>query len=74
MTDQHIGPPQAEIERILNQETTTPDELYRARVIRGGRNSIYEACKSGDIEAFRIGRLWIIPTRPLRRKLGREVA
>jgi hypothetical protein len=39
-----------------------------------GRNGIYAACATGEIECFRMGKKIIIPTAPLLRKLGIEAA
>lgn len=55
---------------VLDKPTTTPDELYKSRVLPLGRNGIYGAVKSGDLESFRIGRAIILPTAPIRRRLG----
>jgi hypothetical protein len=49
------------------------DEIARTelqKVIPGSRNGTYEALKRGDIDNFRIGDKILIPTAPLRRKLG----
>jgi hypothetical protein len=70
------------IQRLFSELTVTPDELHEIGVMKVGRNGIYDACKaylkapaSGEgIECFRINRRIIIPTAPLRRKLGLEVA
>jgi hypothetical protein len=34
------------------------------------RNGSYEAAKRGDIETFKVGKKILVPTAPLRRKLG----
>lgn len=59
---------------VLNRPTITPDELWKSGAMPIGRNTIYEACKSGEIESFKIGDKIVIPTAPLRRKLGIEAA
>jgi hypothetical protein len=58
----------------LHRPGISPDELYRLRVMPVSRNAIYDACNRGDIECFRVGKKIIIPTAPLRRKLGIEAA
>jgi hypothetical protein len=54
----------------LERPGISPDELYRLKVMPVSRNAIYDACNRGDIECFRVGKKIIIPTAPLRRKLG----
>jgi hypothetical protein len=73
---------QPSVAAILRKPTTTPDELFASKLIPAGRNAIYDACNSylnapecgTGIECFRLGKLIIIPTAPLRRKLGIEAA
>ena len=73
-----------EIQRVLSRPGISPHDLYALGVIPVSRNSIYEACRrfldgagespaAGVIECFRVGKKIIIPTAPLRRKLGLEV-
>jgi len=57
----------------LARPSITPDELFKAGVMPLSRNLIYAACNSGEIDCIRIGRKIVIPTAPLRRKLGMEV-
>jgi hypothetical protein len=57
---------------VLKLPGISPDQLYRLNIMPLSRNSIYEACKRGEIECFRIGKKIVIPTAPLRRKLGIE--
>ena len=59
---------------VLKRIAISPDDLYRAHVLPMCRNAIYDACNRQDIENFRSGRKIIIPTAPLRRKLGIEGA
>lgn len=59
-----------DVEQLLSHPTTTPDQLAASKLLPIGRNAIYEACARGDIECFRAGKKIIIPTAPLRRKLG----
>jgi hypothetical protein len=63
---------------VLGKPTISPDELHASRVIPVGRNAIYDACntylnapQSGTgIECFRVNKKIVIPTAPLRKKLG----
>lgn len=57
---------------ILSKPTITPNELHRSKLLRVGLNGIYDACNNGEIECFRRGKKIVIPTAPLRRKLGME--
>jgi hypothetical protein len=59
---------------LLKRPTITPDELFKLDLMPVSRNGIYDACKTGQIECFRLGRKIVIPTAPLRRKLGIEAA
>ena len=58
----------------MQRPTITPDELFKLELMPVSRNGIYDACKTGQIECFRLGRKIVIPTAPLRRKLGIEAA
>jgi hypothetical protein len=61
------------LEKLLTTRATlSPDEVYETGEF-GGRNVIYDACSSGEIENFRFNKRIFIPTAPLRRKLGLEV-
>jgi hypothetical protein len=70
------------VDALLRKPTISPDELHNSGVIPIGRNSIYEACNSflrspqsgTGIECFRVNKKIIIPTAPLRKKLGIEAA
>jgi hypothetical protein len=62
------------IDRALSKPAISPEELYNLKILPSGRNSIYEALHKGEIECFRIGKKIVIPTAPLRRKLGMEAA
>jgi hypothetical protein len=62
------------VKGALHRPGISPDELYRLKVMPVSRNAIYDACNRGDIECFRVGKKIIIPTAPLRRKLGMEAA
>ena len=62
------------VEELLKRPTISAEQLYKANLIPVSRNSIYDACVSGEIESFRIGRRIVIPTAPLRKKLGLEAA
>ncbi len=59
---------------VLSQPSVSPEELYDAGVLPLSRGSIYAACNSGEIESFRVGKKIVIPTAPLRKKLGIEAA
>jgi hypothetical protein len=60
----------AAMDRIFKVASITPDQLHTAQLMPLSRNLIYAACNSGEIECFRVGKKIIIPTAPLRRKLG----
>jgi hypothetical protein len=53
---------------ILFHDTCSPQEVRR--ILRSGKNSTYNAIKSGAIPSFRVGNNLKIPTRWLRAKLG----
>lgn len=55
---------------IYDETTVAPEHLIASKLLPVSRNSIYDALKKGDIENFRIGSKFVIPTAPLRRKLG----
>ena len=60
-----------DVAALLARPTISPEELYESGLLKLGRNLIYEGCRNGDIESFRVGpKLIRIPTAPLRRKLG----
>jgi hypothetical protein len=66
--------PRDKVEALLRQNATTgPEQLYETGAF-GGRNTVYDACSNGTIECFRMGKRIIIPTAPLRKKLGIEAA
>jgi hypothetical protein len=59
-----------EVERLLRKPTIT---VPQAGMIYGlSRNGSYEAARRGDIETIQMGKLLIVPTAPIRRKLGIE--
>lgn len=60
----------AGLSATLSKPAITPRELHALGLLPISLNSIYEACKSGEIECFRIGHKVVIPTAPLRRKFG----
>lgn len=62
------------IEELLSRPAITPEELADAKLLPIARNGIYDALNRGEIEHFRVGRKFVIPTAPLRRKLGIEGA
>ncbi|MGH8887877.1 MAG: helix-turn-helix domain-containing protein [Egibacteraceae bacterium] len=47
---------------------------HAARLCGIGRNAAYEAVAAGELPGVRIGRRWVVPTVPLLRLLGVEVA
>ncbi|MGH8933653.1 MAG: helix-turn-helix domain-containing protein [Egibacteraceae bacterium] len=47
---------------------------HAARLCGIGRNAAYEAVAAGELPGVRIGRRWVVPTVPLLRMLGVEVA
>lgn len=61
---------ESSISRLLSRPCTSPDQLAASKLLPLSRNGIYDACKRGDIECFRAGKKIIIPTAPLRKKLG----
>jgi hypothetical protein len=63
-----------EIVPALSRPGITPDELHQLGVLPLCRSSIYEAVKRGEIEHLKFGKKIVIPTAPLRRKLGIEDA
>jgi hypothetical protein len=67
---------------LFAKPTISPEELYLSGAIPVGRNLLYDALHSflnspqsgTGIECFRVNRRIVIPTAPLRRKLGIEAA
>ena len=59
---------------VLNRPTISPDELHSSGLLPISLNLIYDACNRGEIECVRFGKRIVIPTAPLRRKLGLETA
>jgi hypothetical protein len=59
---------------VLSSPGITPDQLFNSKLLPMSRNLIYAACNTGEIECFRVGKKIIIPTAPLRRKLGISAA
>jgi excisionase family DNA binding protein len=41
-----------------------------ARLLRLSRSAAYRRIEAGQIEAFKLGDRWFVPTAPLKRKLG----
>jgi hypothetical protein len=61
-----------QLEKLLTEKAAIkPEDLVPFRTF-GSRNKIYDACNAQEIECFRHGKSIIIPTAPLRRKLGLE--
>ena len=40
-----------------------------ARLLRLSRSAAYRRIEAGQIEAFKLGERWFVPTAPLKRKL-----
>jgi hypothetical protein len=59
-----------QIERLLAQPTLRPKDVVVVLDGHLSRNGVYEAIARGEIESIRFGKKIIIPTAPLRRKLG----
>jgi hypothetical protein len=60
-----------EILKLLRHPTISiPDA---GRVLGIGRNAAYDAVKTGVIESIPLGKRRIVPTAPLRKKLGIEM-
>ena len=59
-------------EQIMTQLSVPPEVAGAALLLR--RNASYKACKNGDIESFKVGGRIVVPTAPLRRRLGLEPA
>lgn len=60
------------IDKLLKQPTITVEQL--AVVLDCGRDVAYSKVRAGEIKSIRLGRLIRVPTAPLRRLLGMEVA
>jgi hypothetical protein len=62
-----------ELQKLLSKPTASVTEV--GRVCFGlSRNASYEAAKRGEIPTIKMGRLLKVPTMPLRRQLGLELA
>ena len=59
---------------VLARPGITPEELFKLDLIPVSLNGIYDACRRGEIESFRVGRKIVIPTAPLKRKFQIEAA
>lgn len=66
-------PSKAEVHELLSKPTISVKELVESGIYPIGRNAIYRACQSGDIETIRVGHLFRICTAPLKRKLGLDM-
>ena len=60
-----------EVERLLRKPTITVPQAGM-KILGLSRNGSYEAARRGDFVTIRMGKLLIVPTAPLRRKLGIE--
>ena len=62
-----------ELQELLSKPTASVEDV--GRICFGiSRPSAYDAARRGDFLTIRIGRLLKVPTAPLRRQLGLEVA
>lgn len=59
-----------EIKELLERPTITPAQLIASGILPLKRNGIYDAIKSGAIEAIDLGHKKAVLTAPLRKKLG----
>jgi hypothetical protein len=57
-----------EIKTVLSRPTCGVEDF--GKIFGLSRNSAYEAVRRGDVPSIRLGRLFRIPTAPLRAKLG----
>jgi hypothetical protein len=62
----------AEIIQALSELTTTAEIAGAA--LGMAKNATYEAIRRGDIESMRFGGKIVVPTAPLRKRLGIEAA
>jgi hypothetical protein len=62
-----------QIRKMLCEELTVSVEVA-GKAFNLSRNPAYDACKSGQIPSFRIGKKIVVPTAPLRKMLGLEAA
>jgi hypothetical protein len=61
----------ADEDKIAALLKKTPLTVPQAGEVFGlPRNSAYEAAKRGDFEVVKFGKRMVVPTAPLRRKLG----
>jgi hypothetical protein len=62
-----------ELQNLLSKPTADVPEV--GRICYGmSRNGSYAAAARGEIPTIKVGRLLKVPTAPLRRQLGLEVA
>jgi excisionase family DNA binding protein len=54
--------------RFRERTTITVEEAGRALSV--GRQTIYEAVRTGEVPAVRVGRRWVVPVAPLAKQLG----
>jgi hypothetical protein len=62
-----------QIRKMLFEELTVSVEVA-GKAFNLSRNPAYDACRSGQIPSFRIGKKIVVPTAPLRKMLGIEAA
>lgn len=63
--------PTKAISELLSRPVITVPEAGMT-IFGLSRNGAYEAAKRGDFETIKIGKLIVVPTAPLRKKLGME--
>jgi hypothetical protein len=61
-----------DIQELLRKPTVSVPDA--GRVLGIGRNAAYDAVKRGEIDSLAFGKRRVVPTAPLRRKLGIETA
>ena len=61
------------IRKMLCEQLTVSVEVA-GKAFNLSKNPAYDACKSGQIPSFRIGKKIVVPTAPLRKMLGIDAA
>jgi len=60
-----------DVEKLLQRPAISVTDCGM-KILGLSRNGSYDAAKRGDFETFNIGKKIMVPTAPLRRKLGME--
>jgi hypothetical protein len=63
-----VGEASAAVVTLLSRPVISVPEA--GAILNLSRNGAYEAAKRGDFETLRMGKLILVPTLPLKRKLG----